>query len=597
LLDFGLAKAGVPIVAGKLSTLPTTPPNLTEQGTILGTFQYMAPEQLEGQEADARTDIFALGAVVYEMLTGMKAFEGNSQASLIAAILGHEPPPISNFQKLVPPGLDRVVNTCLSKDANDRWQTARDLLRELKWVVEGTRDATAAADVSRARSRVVWILSAVAVLVIAALAVVAALYVRRAVPEPVVTRLEVVTPPTSDAFSFALSADGRQLAFVANGEKGSQLWLRPLDQLMAQPLAGTEGASYPFWAPDGHAVGFFAEGKLKRIDLAGGAVQVLADAPTPRGGTWNSANVIVFAPTASDPLLRVAARGGGTASPVTRLVAGQGSHRWPHFLPDGHRFIFLMGAGQPQTHGVYVGSLDGGEPTRVMPAETAAAYAAPGYLLLVSSQGVLVAYPFDAARATVGGAPIPVAQAVGNDDGAFHSAFSASALGVLAHRAGAGARRQLVWVDRTGKLLAAIGQPDENARANPELAPDGQRVAVNRTEQGNADVWLIDVGRALPSRFTFEGGLDSAPVWSPDGSRVVFRSTRKGVYDLFEKPASGTADEQPLLVTSQGKSPLDWSRDGRFLLYSTQDPKTASDLWALPLNGESKPFAVPAEQL
>jgi dipeptidyl aminopeptidase/acylaminoacyl peptidase len=226
-----------------------------------------------------------------------------------------------------------------------------------------------------------------------------------------------------------------------------------------------------------------------------------------------------------------------------------------------------------------------------MPAATAAAYAAPGYLLLVS-QGVLAAYPFDAARATVAGEPMPVAQGVGTDDGAFHSAFSVSAPGVLAHRAGAGSRRQLVWVDRTGKMLGAVGPPDENAPTNPELAPDGQRVAVGRSVQGNIDVWLMDVGRGVPSRFTFDVAIDNVLVWSPDGSQVVFRSSRKGVNDLFEKPASGTADEQPLLVTSQSKSPLDWSRDGRFLLYSIQDPKTASDLWALPLMGERKPFAV-----
>ncbi len=232
-----------------------------------------------------------------------------------------------------------------------------------------------------------------------------------------------------------------------------------------------------------------------------------------------------------------------------------------------------MATGQVDTHGVYVGSLDEGQPTRVMPAETAAVYAAPGYLLLVS-QGVLAAYPFDAARATVAGEPVSVAQAVGTDDGTFRSAFSVSAAGVLAHRTGAGFRRQLVWVDRTGKVLDAIGQPDDNASAHPELAPDGQRVAVGRVVQGNQDVWLIEVGRGVPSRFTFDGAIENNAVWSPDGSQVVFRSTRNGVSDLFEKPASGTADEHPLLVTSQSKSPLDWSRDGRFLLYSTQDPKT-----------------------
>ena len=592
LLDFGLAKAKGPAIAGAgLSNLPTTPPDLTAHGTILGTFQYMAPEQLEGQEADARTDIFAFGAVLYEMLTGKRAFERTSEASLISAILKDDPPPIAASQPLAPPALDHVVEACLAKDPDERWQAAGDVKRELKWIAQaGSQTGDSTTVVARGAPRLTWMLLGGAVLIVTMLAVPATLYFRRAVPEPVVTRLDVVTPPTSDAFAFALSPDGRQLAFVANGENGSQLWVRALDQARAQPLARTEGAGAPFWAPDGRAVGFFADGKLKRTDLTGGAVQVLGDAPVPRGGTWSPDGVIVFAPTGAEPLMRVAATGGAVA-PVTRLAAGQGSHRWPQFLPDGRRFLFLMATGQPQTHGIYVGSLDGGEPTRVMPAETAAAYAAPGYLLLVS-QGVLTAYPFDAARATAAGQPMTVAQTVGTDDGAFHSAFSVSALGALAHRAGGGSRRQLVWVDRTGKMLGAIGQPDENAPANPALAPDGQRVAINRTSQGNIDVWSIEVSRGLASRFTFDAAIDSAPLWSPDGSRVVFRSSRKGVFDVFEKPASGTADEQPLLVTSQGKTPLDWSRDGRFLLYSTQDPQTASDLWVFPVVGERKPFAV-----
>ena len=593
LLDFGLAKVTPAVVAASgLSMAPTGHSPLTMQGTILGTLQYMSPEQVEGHEADARSDIFSFGAIVYEMVTSKRAFEGKSQASVMAAILDREPPAMSSLQPLTPPALDHVVGRCMAKDPDERWQAASDVMREVKWIAESPRVDPAVSTMVRrgGRERVAWALLGVAVLGLALLAVPTTLYLRRSVPEPVVTRLDVVTPPTSDAFSFALSPDGRQLAFVANGAKGSQLWLRPFDQARAQPLAGTDGASFPFWAPDSRVLGFFADGKLKRIDLTGGVLQVLADAPYPRGGTWSADGVIVFAPSIADPLLRVAATGGRVA-PVTRLLAGQGSHRWPQFLPDGRRFLFFMGTGQAATHGVYVGSLDGGEPTRVMPAETAAVYAAPGFLLLVS-QGVLVAYPFDAARATVAGEPMPVAQGVGIDDGAFHSALSVSAAGVLAHRAGAASRRQLVWVDRTGKMLGTIGPPDENTLGNPELAPDGQWVAAGRVVEGNVDVWLINVGRAVPSRFTFDAAVDNAPTWSPDGSQVVFRSSRKGVHDLFEKAVSGTSDEQPLLMTSQGKSPLDWSRDGRFLLYSVQDSKSGSDLWALPMTGDRKPFAV-----
>jgi dipeptidyl aminopeptidase/acylaminoacyl peptidase len=249
-----------------------------------------------------------------------------------------------------------------------------------------------------------------------------------------------------------------------------------------------------------------------------------------------------------------------------------------------------MQTGLPQTHGAYIGSLDGDAPMLVMQAEMAM-YAASGYLLLVS-QGVLTAYPFDAARGTVAGEPIPVAQAVATDDGSFHSAFSMSEQGVLAHRAGAGSKRQLVWLDRTGQMLGGIGSPDENAIANPELALDGQRIALQRTVQGNNDVWLLEADRGVPNRFTFDASLDSSPILSPDGSQLVFRSTRNGSYDLFQKPASGMVDEQPLLITSENENPLDWSQDGRFLLYSTQNQKTASDIWALPMMGERKPSAI-----
>ena len=590
-LDFGLAKALDPAPTSDLSQSPTMSVAATRAGVILGTAAYMSPEQARGKAVDRRSDIWAFGCVLYEMLTGKRAFKGEDVSDTLAFVITKEPD-WAALPPNTPPALRGLLRRCMEKDPKERLHDVADARIEIKDALtapdaEVTR---AVATPPRRRERIAWVLVAMAVVAIGALAIPATLSLRRAVPEPVVTRLDIVTPPTSDAFSFALSPDGRQLVFVASGEKRSQLWLRPLDQVRAQPLVGTEGANYPFWAPDGHAVGFFADGKLKRIDLTGGVLQVLADAPFPRGGTWNPDGVIVFGPSAADPLVRVAATG-GTVAPVTRLAAGQGSHRWPQFLPDGRRFLFLMVTGQPQTHGVYVGSLDGGEPTRVMPAETAAAYAAPGYLLLVS-QGVLSAYPFDAARATVAGEPMPVAQEVGTDDGVFHSAFSVSAQGVLAHRAGAGARRQLVWIDRTGKMLGGIGSPDESAHQSPELAPDGQRVALNRTVQGNIDVWLIDVGRGVPSRFTFDVAIDVSPVWSPDGRRVVFRSTRKGISDLFEKPASGTADEQPLLVTSQAKSPLDWSRDGRFLLFSMQDSKTATDLWVLPLMGERKPFAV-----
>jgi len=592
-LDFGLAKlvqasdSGHQAAGPEVTRSPTmTTPGATRAGVILGTAAYMSPEQARGKVVDKRSDIWAFGCVLYEMLVGRRAFDSDDLSDTLAFILTKEPD-WSALPASTPPAIRKLLRRCLEKDRKRRLADAADTRLEIDEALatESPTDvAQAAKPAKRSRERLAWALLVIAVLAAGALAVPATLYVSRAAPEPSLTRLDLVTPPTSDPFSFALSPDGRQLVFVATAGGESRLWLRPLDQTTAQPLAGTDGAASPFWAPDSRAIGFFASGKMKRINLAGGAPLELADAPIGRGGTWNRDGVIVFAPSSTGGFMRVVATG-GTPVPVTRPGAGQGSHRWPQFLPDGRRFIFLTALGQPQTRGVYVAGLDGGEPTRVLSAETSAAYAPPGYLLLVS-QGVLVAYAFDAIRATVAGEPIPVAQSLAVDEQLFRGVFSVSTAGVLAHRAGGGARRQLVWVDRTGKVLGAVGSPSENALAHPELAPNGQQVAANLTTQANPDVWLMTVGRGVTSRFTSDPAIDASPVWSPDGNRVVFRSSRNGVYDLFEKPASSAADEQPLLVNSQDKMPLDWSRDGRFLLFSTQGSKTASDLWALPMTGE-----------
>ena len=299
LLDFGLAKAGAPPVAGSLSMLPTTPPNLTAQGTILGTFQYMAPEQLEGQEADARTDIFAFGAVLYEMVTGKKAFEGKSQASLIHSIMGVDPPPMYSLQPLTPPVLEHVVHCCLAKDADDRWQSASDVMRELKWIVETDAQLSTAAQSQapafRRRERIVWASALGFVMLIAAGAVVWMRAAAAVVPSPE-TRLEITTPPTSDPISFAISPDGRRLVLVASGDGQPRLWLRPLDATATQPLAGTEAASFPFWSPDSRSIAFFANGKLKRLDIGSGPPQVIADALAGRGRAWSDDGTILFCP-------------------------------------------------------------------------------------------------------------------------------------------------------------------------------------------------------------------------------------------------------------------------------------------------------------
>jgi eukaryotic-like serine/threonine-protein kinase len=589
LLDFGLAKLKTPtgpISMSGMTRLGTAAP-ATAHGTILGTVLYMAPEQLEGKDADARSDIWALGAVIYEMIGGARPFKGDTPASIIGAILKDEPRAITEIRPLTPPLLDHIVRRCLAKDPEERWQTAADLKRDLKWIGEGSASTLPAATAVRRREGMTWSIASLAVLAVAALSVPTALYLRGTPAEPLPTRFDILTPPTGDPVSFALSLDGRQLAFVATAESKSRLWVRPFDDVTPHALAGTEGASFPFWKPDGKAIGFFADGKLKRIDLGAGTPQVLADAPAARGGTWSQDGVIVFAPSAFGPLMRVAATG-GTAVAVTRVAAGDGSHRWPQMLPDGRHFLFFMGFGRLEARGVYVGTLDGGESTRVLPAETAAVYSPPSALLVVQ-QGVLVALRFDPTRGTVSGQPIPVVQGVGSDPGVARGAFSVSATGVLAHRASGAQRRQLVWVDRTGTERGAVTSPDENALGNPELAPDGKRVAVQRAVQSDVDVWLIDIGRGVPTRFTFDAGADGDPLWSPDGSRVVFRASRKIVNDLFERPSSSVGAERLLLETAESKVPLAWSHDGRFLLYASQNPNTGSDLWALSLDENLRP--------
>jgi len=600
LLDFGLAKAAGPTggAAAGRSILPTTPPNLTAQGTILGTFQYMAPEQLEGQDADARSDIFAFGTVVYEMVTGKKAFQGNSQASLIAAILEREPAPVSAVQPLAPSSLDRVVQKCLRKNPDERWQSARDLGDELIWIGgEGAKTGASPTHVRVAavasRERLAWLLVS-AVLIAGAVFAGYTWALRRPAPSQPVVRFDIVTPPSSDPSSFALSPDGRQIVFVALSDGATKLWVRPLDSTTPRPLLDTEGASYPFWSPDAGAIAFFADGKLKRVEASGGTPQVLADAPGGRGGTWNAQGVILFTPSqnAANPtgvITRVSATG-GTATPVTRLKSGQGSHRWPQFLPDGRRFIFFSGLGTPETNGVYLGSLDGREPIRLLAADSAALFAPPATLLVVR-QGVLRAIPFDPDRGVTTGDGVPVADAVGRDGGTWRSAFSVSQTGELAYRsAGGSQRRQLAWVDRRGTRVGTVGTPDDTSIGCPNLDPAGRRVAVHRAVSGRDDVWLVDLTRGLMTKFTFDPVQSSCPVWSADGTQVFYISTRNGTADIFQKPATGARDEQ-LLLRDAG-FPLSVSGDGRFLLYGRDDIKTLGDIWALPLTGDRKPFPV-----
>jgi Tol biopolymer transport system component len=590
LLDFGLAKqrlsdspAETESFREMLTEAPDSAP-LTVEGTILGTFQYMSPEQIEGREADARSDIYALGAVLYEMATGRKAFVGKTQASLIGAIMHAKPEPVSKLLPLGPPAFDRLVDTCLAKDPENRWGTAHDVALQLEWIAEGGSQVGLPAPVAarrRNRERLAWGVAAATALAAATFVV---LWVRRAPEAPRVVRFELAAPKgLTDVGSPRLSPDGRYVAFSARDDKGeTAIWLRPLNSLTAQKLAGSEGARYrPFWSPDSRHLAFMANGKLKKIPVGGGPAQVICDAPTGADGAWSENGVILFDGQPQDPLLRVPA-GGGVATP--QIPAGE-QPGWPQFLPGGRRFLFVTsGASKPE---LKVASLDGGESRTVLTDQSRVEYAPPGYLLYVR-ENTLVAQPFDAGSAKLTGDPVPLAQDLGVDNvGLAH--FTASSNGVLAFRSGEAGGGRLVWVDRKGQSEQAVGDPADIR--STALSPDGRWLALCLKSGGSSatDLWVRDLVRGVTSRFTFNEEDDDAPVWSPDGTRIAYATQRKGQFDLAVKAVGGTGAEEVLLAADGNQFPTSWSPDGKNLLYITRDPKTSWDIDVLPLEGDRKP--------
>ena len=594
LLDFGLAKASGPaIAAAGLSMLPTTPPNLTAQGTILGTFQYMAPEQLEGKEADARTDIFAFGAVLHETLTGQKAFSGASNASLISSIMSSHPPPVSMVQTLAPPALDYLVARCLAKDPDDRWQSAADLKLQLSWLAGAPPSPSPLATKrTSSRERLGWALAGLALL--ALIGAIAGMFVARPAPATAAEPVQFVIPPPDKAtFSAevdaqAVSPDGRQIVFVASGADGTpQLWIRRLDSLNARTLAGTAGAGHPFWSPDSRSVGFFAGGKLKKSDVAAGTPRTLADAPVPMGGTWNRDGVILFARALGSPLFRVSAEGGAaTQATSLDMTSGLASHGAPFFLPDGRHFFFVVATG-PTTGNVYVGSLDSSDVKLLLRTDSAAVYAPPGYVLFMR-ESTLMAQPFDLATLSIRGEAVAVAESVGR----FYTAisFAVSGDGTLIYRPAVAQQTQLTWVDRAGRPQASGASA--GVYQDISLSPDDKRVAFARPSEAGVDVWLADLDRRLTSRFTFRPPLNNVPIWSPDGRQIVFAAqARDGLLDLYQRVSDASSPDELLLKLNAQPIlfPSDWSADGRFLTYYRTDPKTQLDIWTLSLGAERKP--------
>ena len=439
-----------------------------------------------------------------------------------------------------------------------------------------------------------WSVVAVAAVVVAVLLLI--LYSRLSeTPEPEAARF-LIYPPEKAIFQGGgdyVSPDGRRLLFTATGADGKRgLWVRTIDSLTAQALPGTEDAAQPFWSPDSRFIGFFAGGKLKRIEASGGSVQVLADALAARGATWSSDGVIVFSPAVADGLYRVAAAG-GPVTPITTLDVSkfQTSHCWPFFLPDGKHFIYLARSSQRQNSAIYAGSIDSKESKLIVNSDAGAAYAAPGYLFFVRDRS-LMSQPFDADKMRLSGEPVPVVEQIGYSATTARAFFSVSNTGVLAYRGNIALNGQLAWYDRTGKQLEKVSTVGDFLGFS--LSPDQKRIVVSRldVETGNYDLWMIELGRSTSSRFTFDQTNETFPVWSPDGNRIAFGSNKNGATDLFQKSSNGAGGDELLFKSNNLKAPNDWSPDGRIILYNDFDPKTNSDLWVLPLGGDPKPTPV-----
>ena len=601
-IDFGLAKFSEPeSAATALTQSPTM--MVSSPGVVLGTAAYMSPEQARGKPVDARTDIWAFGCVVYEMLTGRPAFSGETITDILGSIVKSDP----NWNALpreTPPAIRRLLKRCFAKDPGERLHAIADARLE---IVEAGRELTSGSPVLAALSKpnpIPWAIALVGLAAAAAMAVPAVRYFRATPPTPSepppTLRLEVSTPPTFDPISMAISPDGRRLTFVSSDNGTPRLWLRPLDSATAQPLPGTEGAVYPFWSPDSRTIGFGAGGKLKRIDIGGGQPQELTDTPGYRGGAWSREGVIVFA-TSSAGLRRVAASG-GEVSAATKLDLREVNHRFPQFLPDGRHFIFFSQGGSIETNGMNLGSLDSTESKRLTQADAVAGFLPPDYVVY-SRQGSLVARRIDLTAGALVGDAVTVTDRVGSDGAVGAGAFSVSVTGVVAYRTTGLGRRQLVWFDRTGRRTGVVGSPDANSPQYPELSRDGQRVAVDRTELNNRDVYQIDLARGEPTRFTFDSNIDATPIWSPEGSRIAFRTSRKGVYDLYRKSANLEGTETLLFESADAKAPNSWSPDGHHILFMNLGRDTQNDLWILPVGesaSESKPWPIvqtPADEM
>ena len=595
LMDFGLARgvptaggSGLAAAMGQDSGSPTLSKPLTAEGTIVGTFQYMAPEVLEGREADARSDLWALGCVLYEMATAKKAFQGRSQASLISAIMSAEPPAPTTLAPLTPPALEQLIQACLAKDPEERVQTAHDVKLELGWIAQGSSRAGVPAVVARrrrTRERLAWVLAAGATAV--AIVALGAFLLRPSEP-PRVVRFDVPPPRgATDVQWPRLSPDGRTLAFLAPDSAGvPRLWIRPLDAVEAHPLDAVMENPRPFWSPDSRYLAFIAEGKLRKVPITGGPAISICDAPGGTDGTWGKSGWILFDGGIGDSIRGVPAAGGAPRG-ITYFdrANGETQHAWPFFLPDGQRFLYVASKiGGPDA--IRMGTLGSKESRAVSVTESRAEYALPGYLVYVSGAN-LVAQPFDAGSARTTGDPVPVGEIMAGNYGLF----SVSSAGVLAYRPRTSRwQARLLWVARDGHFLGEAAPP--GFYESVALSPDDTRLALSvvAAQLPTRDIWVRDLARGVNSRVTFDPGDEIAPVWSPDGNRIAFSGNRSGAFRCYVGAANGVGAEDSLPHTRGSyEGPTDWSGAANTFVISHVTPPYQWDIWTAPASGGQAP--------
>jgi Tol biopolymer transport system component len=610
ILDFGLAKAlDVDASQSDMSNSPTITRMATQAGIILGTAAYMSPEQAKGKTVDRRTDIWAFGCVFYEMLTGKSAFGGETVTETLAAVIRAEPDWTLLLED-TPAAIRRLLGRCLKKDVRQRLQAIGDARIAIEEVIAGGLEdsqAPAAAVASpvpfpRWREMLPW--GVAAILLIAA--AVCATLLWRAASAPVRSVRSYILPPDGTSFAFAapigssvISPDGTKLIFSARGSDGKQmLWVRNLDSLSSQPREGTQDGSFPFWSPDSVSVGFFAHGKLMKIDASGGPAETICDAGSARGGTWSANGVIVFAPKTIGGLDHVPAAGGNaTELMATDKTLQQLPARWPEFLPDGIHFLYFGGSPMgPNSGGIYLGSLASGERTLLIAADSDALYASPGYLMFLRGK-TLMAQPFGANGLKVTGDAFPIAEQVASPSSYRLGHFSVSEHGELVYDNAQQDQSQVTWLDASGKQLGTVGDP--GVYLDLRISPNGKRLVETIGNSSTNDLWLMDLDREVRTRFTFDVAVHGYPIWSPDGTELAFYSFSPGNLNIYEKAANGTGATETLVTDGAPKEPSDWSRDGRFIAYWRQDIEGGGGLgvWILPMFGDRKPYRLLQTQL